>query len=53
MTSTYRVNYGNGQVEYPGGLKACRQFLTTCDGFAFVQQLDLETGDWFRVKGGR
>jgi hypothetical protein len=51
-TYRYRVNYGQGQVEYPGSKAECFRFLAEhcrdC-GFAYVQWQDPDTGDWFRT----
>lgn len=46
----YRVNYGNGQVYYPGSLKKCREYLKTLQGWsgAFIQFK--ENGEWFNIK---
>ena len=45
----YRVNFGNGQVHYPGATKReCFAFIAAhCDGFAFVEWCDPDTGEWF------
>lgn len=46
----YRINYGNGQVDYPGSLAKCRAALPSCGGFAYIQFRDNQTGDWFNIK---
>lgn len=51
----YRVNYGNGQVEYPEanrhGLKAaCIAYIAAMDlyrDYAFVEFQDPDTDEWF------
>lgn len=48
----YRVNYGNGQVEYPGDKRACLRWianLTQYQSLAFVEWRDPDTGEWFRT----
>jgi hypothetical protein len=52
-TLRYRVNFGNGQVHYPGDKRACFRYIgdpaNDCGGYAFVEWQDPETGDWFRT----
>lgn len=45
----YRVNFGQGQVHYPGDRKACWRFIASLDNSAgcFVEWQDPDTGDWF------
>jgi hypothetical protein len=46
----YRVNFGNGQVHYPGNKRACLQYIAQYgDGWSFVEWQDPETGDWFKT----
>lgn len=53
----YRVDYGNGQVWYPGPLSSrllaqCRAHIAAMDlyrDYASVEHLDIQTGDWVRV----
>ncbi len=50
----YRVNFGNGQVQYCGGLKSCMAYVRAFgDGHSFIQFQDNETGDWFTYKGAK
>ena len=55
MSYRYRVNFGNGQVQYVDGntKKACYAYLANpennCGGWAFVEFEDPDTGDWFRL----
>jgi hypothetical protein len=51
MTRTayrYRVNFGNGQVHYPGNRSACWRFVAAHgDGFTFIEWQDPDTAEWF------
>lgn len=47
----YRVNWGNGQVDYPGDRRACEAYARQSgDGYAFVQFQDRQSGEWFSVR---
>lgn len=52
MRFRYRVNFGNGQVEYvPGDSRvACERYIADpanrCGAAAFVEFQDPDTGDW-------
>jgi hypothetical protein len=55
--AAYRVNFGNGQVHYPGltypGLTRaqCERYATDHgDGYAFVEGKDPDSGEWFRLQ---
>jgi len=46
----FRVNFGNGQVDYPGSLKKCREYIKSLKDWngAFIQYK--ECGEWFNIK---
>ena len=48
----YRINFGQGQVDYPGSLKKCREYLKSLNNApsAYIQFKDFETGEWFNIK---
>lgn len=51
----YRINYGNGQVEYPGSLAKCKRALADIHripggGGAYIQRREPFTCDWFRYQ---
>lgn len=48
----YRINFGNGQVDYPGSLKKCRAYLKTITNWngAYIQFKDFQTGEWFHIR---
>jgi hypothetical protein len=55
----YRVSYGNGQVNYPGDLAACKRELADMDQYreyAYVQRYEPGSadcpGEWVRLPSG-
>jgi hypothetical protein len=45
----YRINFGQGQVDYPGSLKKCREYLKSLNcPYAYIQFRDC--GEWFNIK---
>lgn len=46
MRHQYRLNFGQGQVAYPGSLKLCREWEKDYPG-SFIEKREPDTGEWF------